>query len=191
MVIGTRPAFTISNRCSIRKSEAAAVRRNGRLTLPLHIFTETTHILIHGRIAEVVNFPAGKVLDARQLLARAADNDGPGIVVEGIGKIHGIVRLAGRRQHGRDEVAVPLRQPGQEAVPAYRDEKQVNGETSGVKLLVQEVLEFLAKLVSGAMDLTPIEVESKLVRRDQNAQNPVLDNAVEIAAPLFVHELLL
>jgi len=57
--------------------------------------------------------------------------------------------------------------------------------------VVQEVLKFAAKLVQGAMDLAPIEVESELVGRDQNPENPAVDNAFEVAVPLFVYQLLL
>ena len=67
----------------------------------------------------------------------------------------------------------------------------MNGEITGVELVVQEALEFAAKLVQGAMDLAPIEVESELVGRDQNPENPAIDNAVEVAVPLFVDQLLL
>ena len=62
----------------------------------------------------------------------------------------------------------------------------MNGEIAGVELVVQEVLEFLAKLVQGAMDLAPIEVESELVGRDQNPESPAVGNAVEVAVPLFL-----
>jgi hypothetical protein len=41
------------------------------------------------------------------------------------------------------------------------------------------------------MDFAPIEVESQLVGRDQNPENPAVDNAVEVAVPLFVDQLLL
>ena len=41
------------------------------------------------------------------------------------------------------------------------------------------------------MDLAPIEVKSKLVGRDQNPEHPAVDNAVEVAVPLFVDQLLL
>jgi hypothetical protein len=57
--------------------------------------------------------------------------------------------------------------------------------------MVQEVLKFAAKLVQSAMDLAPIEVESELVGRDQNPENPAIGNAVEVAVPLFVDQLLL
>ena len=67
----------------------------------------------------------------------------------------------------------------------------MNGEIARVELVVQEALEFAAKLVQGAVDRAPIEVESELVRRHQNPENPALDNAVEIAVPLFVDQLLL
>ena len=41
------------------------------------------------------------------------------------------------------------------------------------------------------MDRTPVEVESELVGRDQNPENPPVENAVEVAVPLFVDQLLL
>jgi hypothetical protein len=41
------------------------------------------------------------------------------------------------------------------------------------------------------MDFAPIEVESQLVGRDQNPENPAVDNPVEVAVPLFVDQLFL
>jgi hypothetical protein len=41
------------------------------------------------------------------------------------------------------------------------------------------------------MDLAAIEVESELVGRHQNPENPAVDNAVEVAVPLFVDQPLL
>jgi hypothetical protein len=67
----------------------------------------------------------------------------------------------------------------------------MNGEIAGVELVVQKTLELAAKLVQSAMDLAPIEVESELVGRDQNPENPAVENAVEVAVPLFVDQLLL
>ena len=84
-----------------------------------------------------------------------------------------------------------FRQPGQEAVTTRRDESKVNGEFAGVELPVQETFELAAKLVQGAVDLAPIEVESELVGRDQNPENPAVENAVEVSVPLLVDQLLL
>jgi hypothetical protein len=84
-----------------------------------------------------------------------------------------------------------FRQLGQEAIPAYRDESEVNGDIAGVELVVKEALKVAAKLVEGAMDLAPIEVESELVGRYQNPENPAVGNAVEVAVPPFVDQLLL
>jgi hypothetical protein len=58
-------------------------------------------------------------------------------------------------------------------------------------LVVQEALEFAAELVQGTMDLAAIEVESELVGRDQNPEDPALGNAIEVTVPDFVGQLLL
>jgi hypothetical protein len=63
---------------------------------------------------------------------------------------------------------------------------KVNGEIAGMELVVEKALEFAAELVRSAMDLAPVEVESKLVRRHQNPENSPFGNAVEVAPPLFV-----
>jgi hypothetical protein len=47
-----------------------------------------------------------------------------------------MLRLARRDHHGRDEVAITIRQLGQQLVVAYRDENKVNGEIAGVELVV-------------------------------------------------------
>jgi hypothetical protein len=67
----------------------------------------------------------------------------------------------------------------------------MNGKTTGVELLVQEALEFLAELVQRAMDFAPIEVESQPAGRDENPENPPVGNAVEVAVPPFVNQPLL
>ncbi len=67
----------------------------------------------------------------------------------------------------------------------------MNGEITGAELVVQEALEFAAIFVKGAMDLAPIEIEAELVGRYQNPESPAFANAVEIAMPFFVDQLLL
>ena len=67
----------------------------------------------------------------------------------------------------------------------------MNGEISGVELLVQEALELLAELVQRAMDFAPIEVELQFTGRNQDPENPPFGNAVEVAVPPFVNQSLL
>ena len=75
----------------------------------------------------------------------------------------------------------PCHQPGEQLVPAHRDEDHVHPEVPGLQPAVEVILEGPHEVVGGAALAAPVEEVEGLAVDDEDADPPLRDHLVQVA----------